>query len=121
MGQKPRLTDDEVMEIVRLYSRGMRSGEIAPKFGRSRDSVQSIVLGKSYREVTARDHESGNRKCVCLACVMQKRQEVNLAIADRAECPVRCQVCQCWVSRRVSDVQHKHGLVLCDDCDGRRA
>lgn len=120
MAPKPPLTDDEVMAILRLHQRGMRSAEIGPKFNRSRDSIQLIVLGKSYRAVTAREHESGNRECVCLACVMKNRQDANLKIADRAECPVQCQACQVWMSRRVADVLRKHGLVLCDDCDGRR-
>lgn len=120
MAPKPPLTPSEVMEVMRLSERGATPQQIAPQFGRTDSTIRKILTGATHRDVTGRNHKANGKFCDCYICILRARQDANLLIVDRAECPVHCQLCDCWVSRRVADVLHTHGRVLCDDCDGRR-
>lgn len=107
------------MEIVRLHKRGMSMADIAPKFGRTANTIRSIVIGDSYRSVTGREHKPGV-PCECLTCGIAHREDGNLEIAEAAVGEFVCVSCGERVERRVTIVRRARGRVLCDFCDGRR-
>ncbi|WP_306365494.1 hypothetical protein [Nocardia sp. CC227C] len=119
MARKPPLSDEQVLEIVRLHDRGVQPARIAEQFGRCKDTIRSIVLGRTYRGVTCPDHKPGPA-CECRTCRIYRRHEENQKLALAVSTAFRCVVCNAPVSRRVVVVQRARGLVRCNDCDRRR-
>lgn len=118
MGTKPKLTDDEVLQIVRLYTRGMSLRGISSQFHRSPDTIRLIVTGKSYRHVTAQGHAPGG-DCECFLCEIAKREGVNLKIADAATTVFYCLGCGKPLQVRVTAALRDHGTIRCIACGGR--
>jgi hypothetical protein len=119
MAPKPTLTDDNVLEIVRLHERGLHPDQIAPQFGRAPGTIRSIVTGKSYRHVTGLGHRTGP-DCDCYLCLIVKREEANLNVAESTCCAVHCLGCQKPMRLLVTTVLRDHGAIRCTACGGRR-
>jgi IS30 family transposase len=119
MAPKRSLSDEDVLQILQLHESGMSMAKIAARFDRNSSTIRQILLGETYRHVTGRGHTSTDT-CTCRSCAKNRRQEANLDAADNAICEVACMGCGCGVVRKASVVKRTRGLVLCDQCDGRR-
>lgn len=53
-----KLKESQVLEIRNLYSTGMRSSQIAMKYGVSKQTVIEIANGRSWRNLPVLSHES---------------------------------------------------------------
>jgi hypothetical protein len=112
------LPEAEVLEVLRLFDRGMPIPEIAPKFLRSEQAIKRIVFSQSRRDVTCAGHKP-EADCDCRGCRYYRLQDKNIDAADRAGCSVTCLQCGGKVMRLAWKVQRAGGLVLCTQCEGR--
>jgi hypothetical protein len=116
MAKKPALADSQVREILFL-SANHSAAEIAVKFERHPNTIESILRGRSYRHITVGEH---GKRCTCIDCTVNRRREENERRADAAELAGVCVRCGGECTVKASALLGRPGLVTCKGCHGRK-
>lgn len=108
---RPRLSDDEVIEILRLRrEEGHTLIAIAKQFKRGVQTISLIIHGKTYRHITTGDAER----------LRERRRRRNAAIAATAVLTGVCIECGVPAPVKATVFLSRPELVLCAKHDRRR-
>lgn len=117
---KPRLSDNEVREIRRLYHQEEKTlVVIGGLFGRSFQTIHKIVHRRTYQHVPAVDYHMPRNCHNCLDCVADRRRERNVAIGNAARLVGECVRCGEPVKVKATKLIGAPGRVLCAKHDRR--
>ncbi|WP_454199521.1 hypothetical protein [Nocardia sp. Marseille-Q1738] len=117
MAKKPALADDQVREIL-LMAVNHPIAEIALKFDRHPNTIDSILRGRSYKHITMGAH---TEVCTCRGCVINRRREENERRGDAAQLEGVCVRCGNETTVRATALLRRPGLVTCNRCRGRKS